>query len=768
MFDKKKLVLAQFYAGLGAMALGMLAPGAFAQTASSSAGDEANRSDGLEDIVVTAQKREENLQSVPISITALGAASIEANRIQNVGDIGTIAPNTMVRSQPGGNSIPLFTIRGVTAGNSSAGTNTGVALYIDGVYLGRTVGALFDVADIERIEVLKGPQGTLFGRNATGGAVSLTTRNPTGTFGVEQEISTGNYDLFRAKTRIDLPEWNGLSASLTYLHLERDGDIRNLGGGTIWDFASATGGRFGKYQAAEKLGGTNTDALQASLRYDGGPFDLVYKFDYTDSFQTAPGSGVLAAQTPLAQLVLNSQPGGSIVQVGKKRPDAVNNWFTSPNHVVAYGHLLTASYRLNDSLSFKNILAYRNQKTSGINQIDGAGGLTVQPSFNFLCGGAACNGQPFLLLAINSLSRQHQISNEAQITYSSDALDIVSGAYFFRDVTEDGGIGIGQTLAVKAVPNFVLPDPARGLSEYRSRSIALFAQATGHLTNRLDLTGGIRQTWDRKAANEVTQVQDFLTKSSRATWLVNLSYRVADSTLVYAKASTGFVSGGILNGLPYKPETVTTYETGLKADFLDRRARTNIALFYSRYRNLQFPFFGTGVVQQLNAGRARTWGGEFEGTFIPVDGLTLGVNVGYTNFKYLELAPSVGNISTYLPNYRPKVTSSLSAEYSFPEFSWGGKLTARLDGQYNSSYNTIPAPATAAVRDLTHSPATWLFNGRVSLANIPVGSSTIKVAAWGKNLTDRKQLTFATNLGLVVAGLYQPARTYGVDLSFDF
>ncbi|RYG96059.1 MAG: TonB-dependent receptor, partial [Alphaproteobacteria bacterium] len=203
----------------------------------------AQESQGVEEIIVTAQKREQNLQTVPISITALSQDAIKANRIQDVRDLNAIAPNLTVRLSGGGSQIPNFTLRGILTSGTAAGTDKGVALYLDGVYMQAVQGSVFDFADIERIEVLKGPQGTLFGRNATGGAISITTRTPTGRFSARQELSYGNLDQLRSKTRVDLPQIGPFSATITYLHSEKRGDIRNSGAGTVWNYGPATNGK---------------------------------------------------------------------------------------------------------------------------------------------------------------------------------------------------------------------------------------------------------------------------------------------------------------------------------------------------------------------------------------------------------------------------------------------------------------------------------------------------------------------------------------------
>ena len=235
--------------GASAPALAQDEAGAGAGTATANSQvPQAAQAVGLDEIVVTAQRQSQNLQRVPVSVTALGGETIERLKIANITSLNTLVPNLNVSVQPAGSTVPTLTIRGVTGGQASPGADNGISLYVDGVYTGAGYGAISDLADIERIEVLRGPQGTLYGRNSTGGAINFITRGPSGQFGLRQEFSVGNRGRFRAKTRLDLPEWNGFSAVISYLHDEHRGWARNLGVGTRWDFTDITDGKIGRWR----------------------------------------------------------------------------------------------------------------------------------------------------------------------------------------------------------------------------------------------------------------------------------------------------------------------------------------------------------------------------------------------------------------------------------------------------------------------------------------------------------------------------------------
>ena len=217
--------------GLASFALAPIA--AFAQDAPE------EETGGLEEIVVTAQKREQNMQDVPIAVTAISGDTLLTNRVTSVSDLSGLAPGVMVRTAAGGSQLPSFSIRGAISYGVVPGSDKQVSMYIDGVYLGAARGGIFDLPDIQRIEMLRGPQGTLFGRNATAGAVNITTRDPKGEFGVKASITAGNYDQIRGRVSIDLPQMGPFSAYATYVHNYKRGDIRNASAGQVWDRSAA-------------------------------------------------------------------------------------------------------------------------------------------------------------------------------------------------------------------------------------------------------------------------------------------------------------------------------------------------------------------------------------------------------------------------------------------------------------------------------------------------------------------------------------------------
>ena len=734
-----------------------------------------NSSHYLQDIVVTAQKREQNLQTIPVAVTALTAEMVDRARITNVTSLTALVPNLSTTVAAGGNPIPLINIRGLVGSSGILGADNPVSIYVDGVYQGDYFGAIQDVADIQRVEVLRGPQGTLFGRNSTGGAVSFVTTDPTGEFGWKQAVSIGNYRSRRIKTSVNLPEWSGFSIAATYLHDERRGHTRNLGGGAVYDYTHQTAGQVGKLRSPDRLGGANTDALHVAVKFQPhSDFRLDYRFDLLDGRDEPDARQVIGFSDgnggALSRTILGSQPGGYRSLISTKRLDAVNAELSQSNRTRGINNSLTASWKLNDTISLKNITAYRVLKmgTKG-NQIDGAGGLLVTPAFSYLCGGASCEGQPFMLIALGAQRRaNYQFSNEFQINVDTDQFNLVAGYYYYNQLTKERPPP--STTAFKAAPGHVFPGAPTGNSEAKIKSNALFAQLTWHLTDALDVTGGLRSTWDYKRILEFNVLHPTF-KKNRIDYLANIAYTIRPGLLAYAKISTGYQSGGVTNGVAYDPETVTAYEIGFKGDFFDRRLRLNTAAFYTDYKDLQFATFDVvDGSRTRNAGRARIWGFEAEATVIPANGLTLSGNIGYTNFKYRELDPRVGIVGKFLPNNRPKVTGGAALNYTMPEYSWG-TVSFDVDAQYRGSQNLVSRHVVQdqAVDHVLFNNAQWLANMRASVADIPIGGNVqAKVSAWVKNLTNEKTLVNALDLGSVVVGAFQRPRTYGLDLEFTF
>lgn len=739
-------------------------------------------SEGLDEIVVTAQKREQNLQDVPIAITALNAAAIANNRITGVANLDGLSPNLTVKDQ-GDPSAPSITIRGLGCCATLNAVDPKVGIYIDGVYIGRATGGLFDLADIERVEILRGPQGTLFGRNATAGALSLITRAPTGKFGIAQDLSYGNYHAFRSRTTINSPQIGALSLSFTYLHDEAEGYQRNGLGGLAIDFGPATAGRYGVLTAAKRLGARNTDAVRVAARLTpADSLTIDYKFDYTDANATpepaqAFGFSAGAGGAGIAGIFALQGAFGGQTSLGATRLKDVYNFSTS-QHLQVGGHSLTVAWDATDTVSLKSITAYRwyKQDTNAFD-LAATGGLRFDGTFLGQPAGVA----PFASLLSVRTSKQHQFSQELQLNISTDDIEFVAGGFYFRERSP----AYDPLFSFQTFPGNVAQPPALGITESVSKneSKAVFAQLTYSVTPQLDLTGGLRATWDNRFV-DITSLQggtsinvglgEHTSNFSHVDYTAIASYKPTGDVTIYGKINTGYVSGGIVAGIAFDPETLTSYEIGLKAELLDRKLRTNVNGYYMDYKNLQVQQFLNGSLVYDNAGEATVKGIEAEFQALPVTGLTLAANFGYQKFVYKSYVTGgvdIGKdgLGIARPRDTPKFNTALSGEYALPQMSGGGVPFARIDARYRSKAfaNLTPAgvPATDAVARLD---AYWIVDGRVGVRTFDMGGVAVSASLFGKNMFNSRKILFANDLSTVVAGSYVRPRTYGIDVSAKF
>ena len=752
-------------------------------------------SDGLADIVVTAQRREQRLQDVPIAITALTADTLQSNRVTNVTDLSGLAPNLVARQSAGSTGIPSFSMRGITSYGVVPGSDKEISIYIDGVYIGSPRGSIFDLPDIARVEVLRGPQGTLFGRNATAGAVSITTRDPKGEFAVRQEISVGNYDQFRSRTSVDLPAWGPFSAYATYMHNYKRGDIRNLGAGQRWDRTGPQTDE-GVQISPKYLGTKKADSWFLAVKFEpSDSFDTVYKFDHSTDHFTPEGVAAIAVNPAVLgptgaflNAVLAASP--EVLTPGARRPKAVNNSYSTPGYSKVWGHSLTSNLRISDSLSAKNIAAYRRSYIYSNAQIDGIGGLV-----NPLAGNA-----PFALVGSQNQSLDKQFSDELQFNYDSDLVTLtVGGLYFWQKGRGGGPRGMINTQSFGTYPGGRIPLGNVSISYNRATSIAAYAQAEVHVTPELDLVAGGRVTRDRKSGTyltggtfvpgpngfedgTVTGIAEapFSYRKTKPNYSLGVNYKVDPDILLFAKYSTAFVSGGSVGGVDFDPETAKSWEAGIKADFLDRRLRTNLALYTVKYgsiqsaqsgQNVNRPTLGT-VIIPLGDGRAK--GFELELTALPVTGLTLTGSLGYTDVKYSDVNPILTRLANgdYLPTLTPKWTYNLSAQYQTEPLFGDTTLMLRADAngrtrmraQHPGQFALSPAFGV-----LEYIPPAWIVNGRIALQDVAIGPVEAEIALWGRNLTNNRAPTFPLNIGnFILSSSFQAARTYGADVIVKF
>jgi len=816
-------------------------------------------SGGLEEIVVTAQKREQSMQDVPIAVTAVTAASLQANRIYSVNDLSAIAPGLTVKPSAGGIQTPSFTMRGQVSFGVVAGSDKQVSVYLDGVYISSPRGSIFDLPDIQRLEVLRGPQGTLFGRNATAGAVSITTRDPSGDAHMRVEGTYGNYDAYRVRVTAETPQVGPFSALFSFVRNYRRGEIENSAAGLQWDRSNSPSG-YGKGTSPRWLGTVDSNSYFAAVKFE--PTDslkMVYKFDRNDDNGTPEGTAIASydKSVPLLGSLLTALYSSNNVHFNPsgQRPDIVDNGWVVPRQQKVYGHSLTATWSALDHITVKNIAAYRKASVFSPSAIDGVSTLTFTPQAlvpyatlsafsligtptgaflgitdvasasaaipGFAARFAPQVGQRIAFIASQAGSISKQWSDEVQVNYSSSKLQLtVGGIWFHSDDVSGGPEGQQNTLTF---PTFIpqtgiIPLGNEGRSFNKATSLAAYVQAEYKLTPELELVAGARITHDRKSSafrydvvtagvgtttptNTITAPDYVKTKPN---FLVGLNWKPNVETLVYAKFSTSFVSGGSTAGINYEPETAKSFEIGVKADLFERRLRANLALFHVDYNHYQSPqgtsdpasralvissftpLYGAtkaaelaGVVSTFVAdqGKVRAQGFELELTAAPTQGLTIGSGIGFTDVKFPYINPLVlaAQGGVFQVTARPKWTVNLFASYETQPMIGDATLQFRIDGQYRSAINFAINPARAVYSDGSNaagvlgSKGFMLVNGRMAVRHLKVGPLDGELAFWAKNITNRKDATFSLNLGpLATSNNFLPPRTFGVDLNVDF
>ena len=826
----------------------------------------ATENGGLEEIVVTAQKREQSLQDVPIAVTAITQENLQANRIYTVNDLSAIAPGLTVKPSAGGIQVPAFTMRGQVSYGVVPGSDKQVSIYLDGVYISSPRGSIFEIPDVQRLEVLRGPQGTLFGRNATAGAVSITTRDPIGDAHVRLEGTVGNLNAYRVRASAETPEFGPFSAYVSYVRNYRRGSIENAFPGLLWD-RTLSPSPFGKATSPRWLGTIDSNSYFAAVKFEPvDTFRMVYKYDRNDDHGTPEGTAIAAynsnppaaAGGPLLGNFLTALYTSNNVHFNPtaERPAIVENGWVVPRQQRVQGHSLTATWQAGDHITVKNVAAYRKANVFSPSAIDGLSSLTFTPqalvpfatlsAAGFVAAtvpgfanltpaqqGAAIAaavpgfaaqlqplvGQRVALIATESASIAKQWSDELQVNYSSEDLQLTLGGLWFHSNDESGGpIGMVNTTSFPTfIPQTgVIALGNEGRSFNQATSLAAYAQIEYKVSPQLEVVAGARITHDKKTemfrytvrnAAGVVSPRPILAPpayvKTKPNFLIGLNWKPDENNLIYGKYSNSFVSGGSVAGIAFAPETASSFEVGLKADLFDRRLRTNLALFHVIYNHAQGPqglsdpsskalavgqwtaLFGAATAAELavsagtlvgDQGKARAQGFELEVSAAPIRGLTIGGSAGYTDFKFLNVNPLLlaANGGRYEVTGRPKWTASLFGSYETEPLIGEATLQLRMDMQYRSAIKFALNPDIAIYADGSNARAVTgtggfaLVNGRVALRHLAVGAVQGELAVWGKNITNRKDPTFSLNLGPIgTTNNFVEPRTFGVDLNID-
>ncbi len=728
---------------------------------------------GIEQIVVTARKREERLQDTPVSITAFTSEALTERNISNLAEIAPYTPG--LTFDPGtGNTGGAFNaqvwMRGVGQSDFLFTTDPGVGIYVDGVYYARQLGAVMDLVELERIEVLRGPQGTLYGKNTTGGAIQLISRAPSEEFVGNVAVTVGRYDRLDVQGSVDLPLADGkLLTRLSYAVANRDGYVsRHLDEGDQGDIDSRAARLMTDWIVSEDL-------------------DVRFIADVTRKRQNsianfAVDANAAAPFTAIWNVATGNNYGPGSITGGMYSTNATG---ANSSELDDWGLSTTVSWDI-DAVTLKSITAYRNTDA--------------------YFGGDQDNSALDFLQTTND-NNHDQFSQEFLVSGASfdQALDWVGGVYYLRengDDTFDAGLGLGLFEGLEALPGPIPGTPFGGPgnpanaaldintlrdTEIEIESFSVYGQGTYHFTDRFSATAGLRYTTEDKDF-EVTVLRNSTgtytiapgaaePSDSWSEWLprAGLEFKATDDILTYVSVSRGFKSGGF-NGRPsalavavetFDPEYVTAYELGVKSTWLDDRLLVNAATYFSDYTDIQFTAIclscGSLIVIVDNAGEAEIKGAELEMTASVTPNLSINGLVSYIDAEYTDLNSGVQGIT--LDSKFPKTPEwaySIGAMYT-ANLGDSGSLTARSDWSYRSKVYHVVNNSPLLVQD-----SYGVLSARVAYLS---ADESWELALFGTNLTDEDYTTNGIeSIGFVGTADANPGRRreWGASMTYRF
>ncbi|QZN90508.1 TonB-dependent receptor [Idiomarina abyssalis] len=707
--------------------------------------ENAEAEDGkLERIEVTARRTNESLQEVPVAVSAFGEGELERDGIEDITELQYKMPNTTFQVSRGTNSTLTAYIRGVGQQDPLWGFEPGVGIYIDDVYVARPQGAVLEVLDVQRVEVLRGPQGTLYGKNTIGGAMKYVTRELTGYDEFEVKGTVGTYNQRDLKVSGQTALADNFYVGGAFATLNRDGFGEFVNTGDENYNKELMTGRFNAKWLVNK--------------------DINVKFaaDWTKDDSNARGGH------REQESLLSDEP---------RLTDVYDAYTAMPtwNEVENEGYSMTVDWAINNDWMFKSITAYREGSTNTNIDFDS----TVNP-----------------VLLVPAVYEDEQTTQEFQFMYRDDRLDFVGGLYFYE------GEACGEFGTVLGLLGLSID--TGGCVDTSSE--ALFGQATYQLDDQWSVTLGGRYTRDDKSADvfrytyagikfldrgdysadPIVINSDFTTQAdwSKFSPHASVSYQVDPAVMLYASYSNGFKSGGVdmradvsLNpdaSNPYDPETVDTVEFGVKSEMLDGRMRLNAAAFFSDYQDMQVTvqraIEGGGVASQvLNAADSTVQGFEIESTFAATPTLNFNGSLGYIDAEFDSVAffnPETQQVEDVSDLWSfqntPKVTANLgfTKEFALESGSlvWSTNVSYRDDTQIFE----VPSPLDEEAYSLTNTSVVWYSN-----------SSQWTVGLHAKNVFDEEYRVSGYNFGStfgenIVTGYYGDPRTVSLSVGYRF
>jgi iron complex outermembrane receptor protein len=719
----------------------------------------------IEEIIVTAQRRERPLQDVPISISVFANAEIESLKLTNIAGVARYTPNVVWdQSFLGAGNFSAVFIRGIgqSASFFEGSADPAVGVYLDGVYIGRAIGSVLGVHDVDQVELLRGPQGTLFGRNTTGGAVTVTTLQPASDLSGWGEVTTGSDSRLDARGVLNVPITDNVLTRFSASSLNQDGYGTSL-------------------QTGAEFGDVNIDSARAALRWiPSDDLELRLSYDRSRTRQNAPVLTLAFADPDPTSLAgaynFFVAPTNSVAGFGDGIPyddrfltaSEFTNFATGPTltDVDSDGLTVLVEWRAGD-VTLKSITGYRSLESLW---------------------GSDSDLSPLTIIESIIDTDQDQFSQEFTLRGLSGQLDWLVGAYYFEEdvvSAENAVLAIPEVADVPVDPIFGVPNPLFGVplgnigpaTSSSAESVAAFVHVDYSVSDRLSAFAGLRYTREEKTAidNSGLVANGQTSKTfDRLSPTVGLQYFVDPGLQFYASASQGFKSGGFNtivsipreDFLPFKPEEITAYELGFK--MMRERFSLAAATFLYDYEDIQFPVFNDVAPEFRNAAEAETQGAELELVMAPTSAISVQAGISYLDAKYTrldadDLAGLVTPISidNDLPN-APEWTVNLGIRWS-TDVARLGRLTLRSDyswrdDMYKDAINTQEVKQSAhgllyVAAELASNDARWAFT------------------LFGDNLTDERYIVSGgsnkPDFGLAYATYARP-RTWGLSARYDF
>jgi iron complex outermembrane receptor protein len=739
-------------------------PGAARADGAVAAADTASDTGALEEITVTARRRNESVQDTPIAVTAVNGAQLESQGTVTIGDLQGEVPNVLITQQGSGAAASNISIRGLTFADVEKSFDPTVAVVLDGVFLGTSTGSYLDFFDIADLEVLRGPQGTLFGRNTIGGVINVTRSKPTGEFGAKVEISYGNYDTKTERAVFNAPLVKDLlAAKVFYFQTETEGYYRD-----------ALSGR--------DTGGSENQNFGASfLLTPGGGFDALLTLERQVQYYDPVSSTITNSSELFGQIETGAGLGN---EVNRNTTTDLYTVFRNPTAPQASGEYNAPAATLNMNwdlgpVKLTSVTGYRSEHEDQVQNFDGS---------------------EIGLYIAHRIQAFHQVSEELRASGKIiDSLDYVGGLYFYNgeyDLVQYTGGATGFPPTFQNVFG-------------GAKSAAAFADFDWAFADKWRLSFGGRYTQDKKNIDNTVPVNNVETlvgnpsaTFSKFTPKVGVDYRPNSDFMYYASYSVGYRSGGFSNraedafttNAAFQPETVDSSEVGVKSEWFDKRMSVNADYFFAKYKNMQqnttVPGGATGDETIVsNVGSSTIKGVELEIIGRVTQELTLNAALGtlsshFDGFVVHQILPgqTVSSPVDYSNNnliYNPSFTLSANGDYKLPTFfgdmhtTVGVRHIASYDQQISLGAYTQPGgPGTLAVvagndPRVRADPQT-LVDASLT-ADFTIRGAKAYARLYGRNLTDdRGPASAFTVAGLFSFATARPPREYGVTLGVDF